>query len=167
MLIEREPNAASGGELARISQEVTERFYNLSSVSVRSDTLRALLLRRAQAFFLKAILWRLRKRHIAVPDCQEFCACAPPKRPHPVSGQAVARSDPAKNPADGSSNRRSRLWISRFGIIQLCGLLRERKLCTSDVAFAALQLMKSLAVGRTIANMNPPAAVPQITRADT
>ena len=41
MLIEREPNAASGGELARISQEVTERFYNLSSVSVRSDTLRA------------------------------------------------------------------------------------------------------------------------------
>jgi len=41
MLIEREPNAASGGELARISQEVTERFYNLSPVSVRSDTLRA------------------------------------------------------------------------------------------------------------------------------
>src|SRR6266568_5195827 len=41
MLIEREPNAASGGELARISQEVTERFYNLSPVSVRSDTLHA------------------------------------------------------------------------------------------------------------------------------
>jgi hypothetical protein len=33
MLIEREPNAASGGELARISQEVTERFYNLSPVA--------------------------------------------------------------------------------------------------------------------------------------
>src|SRR5262249_29445372 len=33
MLIERDPNAASGGELARISQEVTERFYNLSPVA--------------------------------------------------------------------------------------------------------------------------------------
>src|SRR6266508_3624704 len=33
MLIEREPNAASGGELPRISQEVTERFYNLSPVA--------------------------------------------------------------------------------------------------------------------------------------
>ncbi len=37
MLIEREPNAASGGELARISQKVTERFYNLSPVALQSD----------------------------------------------------------------------------------------------------------------------------------
>src|SRR5438552_10271590 len=44
---EGEPNAASAGELARISQEVTERFYNLSPVSVRSDTLRA----RARALY--------------------------------------------------------------------------------------------------------------------
>jgi hypothetical protein len=34
-------------------------------------------------------------------------------------------------------------------------------------AFASLQLMTSLAAGRTIANVNPPAAVPQITGADT
>jgi len=33
--------------------------------------------------------------------------------------------------------------------------------------FASLQLMKSLAVGRTIANMTPPPTVPQITEADT
>jgi hypothetical protein len=32
---------------------------------------------------------------------------------------------------------------------------------------ASLQLMKSLAVGRTIAHMSPPAAVPQITGANT
>src|SRR5262245_20392863 len=33
--------------------------------------------------------------------------------------------------------------------------------------FASLQLMTSLAVGRTISDVNPPAAVPQITGADT
>jgi hypothetical protein len=35
------------------------------------------------------------------------------------------------------------------------------------LAFASLQLVTSLAVGRTIANVNPPAAFPQITGADT
>src|SRR6266487_1897260 len=33
MLLECEANAAPGGELPRISQEVTERFYNLSPVA--------------------------------------------------------------------------------------------------------------------------------------
>jgi hypothetical protein len=35
-------------------------------------------------------------------------------------------------PTDARSNPRPRLWIHRF-IIQLCGLLRERKVCTRDV----------------------------------
>jgi hypothetical protein len=35
------------------------------------------------------------------------------------------------------------------------------------LAFASLQLMTSFAVDRTIANVDPPAAVPQITGADT
>jgi len=35
------------------------------------------------------------------------------------------------------------------------------------LAFASLQLMTSFAVGRTVANVNPPAAAPQITGADT
>jgi hypothetical protein len=35
------------------------------------------------------------------------------------------------------------------------------------LAFAPLQLMKGLAMGRTIADMNPPVAIPQITEADT
>jgi hypothetical protein len=46
-------------------------------------------------------------------------------------------------------------------LVQLCGLLRQKKALTS------LQPMTSLAVGRTIANVNPPAAVPQITGANT
>src|SRR5262249_43211090 len=47
-------------------------------------------------------------------------------------------------------------------------LLRERKVVPAIFwAFASLQLMTSLAAGRTIANVNPPAAVPQITGADT
>src|SRR5262249_24228774 len=47
-------------------------------------------------------------------------------------------------------------------------LLRQRKVVPAIFwAFASLQLMKSLAAGRTIANVNPPAAVPQITGADT
>jgi hypothetical protein len=35
------------------------------------------------------------------------------------------------------------------------------------LAFAPLQLMNGLAKGRTIADMNPPVAIPQITEADT
>jgi hypothetical protein len=35
------------------------------------------------------------------------------------------------------------------------------------LAFASFQLVTSLAVGRTIAHMTPPAAIPQITGADT
>ena len=70
--------------------------------------------------------------------------------------------------ADVRSNRRPRLWLRRLVSFSSAELLRDRKVCTSDIlAFASLQLMTSLAAGRTIANVNPPAAVPQITGADT
>ena len=44
---------------------------------------------------------------------------------------------------------------------------REEGVYQRYLAFASLQLVTSLAVGRTIANVDPPAAVPQITGADT
>ena len=44
---------------------------------------------------------------------------------------------------------------------------REEGVCRRRLALASLHLMKSLAVGRAVAHMNPPAAVPQITGADT
>src|SRR6516165_8713154 len=44
----------------------------------------------------------------------------------------------------------------------------ERGRCVpASLTLASLHLMKSLAVGRAVAHMNPPAAVPQITGADT
>jgi hypothetical protein len=70
-------------------------------------------------------------------------------------------------PVGARSNRRPRFWSHRFGLIQLCGLLRDEGVYQRYLALASLQLMTSLAVGRTIANVNPPAAVPQITGADT
>jgi hypothetical protein len=44
---------------------------------------------------------------------------------------------------------------------------REEGVYQRYLAFASLQLVTSLAVDRTIANVDPPAAVPQITGADT
>jgi hypothetical protein len=44
---------------------------------------------------------------------------------------------------------------------------RRTRVYQRYLAFASLQLMTSLAVDRTIANVDPPAAVPQITGADT
>jgi hypothetical protein len=38
---------------------------------------------------------------------------------------------------------------------------------TVGAGVVSLQLMKGLAMRRTIAHMNPPAAVPHVTRADT
>jgi len=53
-------------------------------------------------------------------------------------------------------------------IIQLCRTAaREEGVCQRCLTLASLHLMKSLAVGRAVAHMNPPAAVPQITGADT
>jgi hypothetical protein len=36
-------------------------------------------------------------------------------------------------PAEARSNRQPRFWLHLFGLIQLCGLLREKKVCTSDI----------------------------------
>jgi hypothetical protein len=44
---------------------------------------------------------------------------------------------------------------------------REEGLYQRYLAFASLQLMTSFAVGRTVANVNPPAPAPQITGTDT
>jgi len=44
---------------------------------------------------------------------------------------------------------------------------REERVYQRYLAFSSLQLMTSLAVGRTIANVNPPVAAPQITGVDT
>jgi len=58
------------------------------------------------------------------------------------------------------------VW-QRF-VIQPCGLLRGRKVCTGDVwRWRRSSSWRAFAVGRTIAHTNPPAAVPQITGADT
>src|SRR5262249_26596698 len=47
--------------------------------------------------------------------------------------------------------------------IQLCRTAaREEGVCHRCLTLASLHLMKSLAVGRAVAHMNPPAAVPQI-----
>jgi hypothetical protein len=66
---------------------------------------------------------------------------------------------PKKSPAEcGAGVKGARVGLSR----PLRSIVYQRCL-----ALASLQLMKSLAVGRAVAHMNPPAAVPQITRADT
>src|SRR5262249_28519822 len=52
-------------------------------------------------------------------------------------------------------------------IIDLCRTAaREEGVCQRCLALASLHLMKSVAVGRAVTHMNPPAAVPQITGAD-
>jgi hypothetical protein len=66
---------------------------------------------------------------------------------------------PKKSPAEcGAGVEGARVGLSR----PLRSIVYQRCL-----ALASLQLMKSLAVGRAVAHMNPPAAVPQITGADT
>jgi acyl carrier protein len=68
----------------------------------------------------------------------------------------------------GRASNWPRLWmpvgsVSAVSSADCC----ERERCVQRcLAFASLQLMKSLAVGRTIANMNPQAAIPQISGAD-
>src|SRR5262249_49007562 len=53
-------------------------------------------------------------------------------------------------------------------IIELCRTAaREEGVYQRCSALASLRLMKSVAVGRAVTHMNPPAAVPQITGADT
>src|SRR5262245_7276152 len=70
-----------------------------------------------------------------------------------------APSGPKKSPAEcGAGVKGARVGLSR----PLRSIVYQRCL-----ELASLQLMKSLAVGRAVAHMNPPAAVPQITGADT
>jgi hypothetical protein len=60
------------------------------------------------------------------------------------------------------------LSVAALGFVRVLGLSRHlRSTRSGGRAFKSLQLMTSLALGRTIANVNPPAAVPQITGADT
>jgi hypothetical protein len=68
-------------------------------------------------------------------------------------------SGPKKSPAEcGAGVKGARVGLSR----PLRSIVYQRCL-----ALASLKLMKSLAVGRAVAHMNPPAAVPQITGPDT
>jgi hypothetical protein len=67
-----------------------------------------------------------------------------------------------------------RLTRVQIAVLHLFGLISALRTGASEeglyqryLAFASLQLVTSLAVGRTIANVNPPAAFPQITGADT
>src|ERR1700730_7530400 len=62
--------------------------------------------------------------------------------PSPPAEKAAARQDHSGQSStdDGGgdragarSNRQPRLWLHLFGLIQLCGLLREKKVCTSDI----------------------------------
>jgi hypothetical protein len=51
---------------------------------------------------------------------------------------------------------------------QLCGLLRGYDVpATFGAGVVSLKLVKDLAMSRTIKHMNPPAAAPHITGADT
>ena len=53
-------------------------------------------------------------------------------------------------------------------IIELCRTAAsEEGVYQRCLALASLRLMNSVAVGRAVTHMNPPAAVPQITGADT
>src|SRR5262249_60514115 len=58
-----------------------------------------------------------------------------------------------------------RLAAPRHSALRTTG--REDSVYQRCLALASLHLMKSLAVGRAVAHVNPPAAVPQITGADT
>ena len=54
-----------------------------------------------------------------------------------------------------------------FGSALRTGARYEGVPATVGAGVVSLQLMKGLAMHRTIAHMNPPAAVPHLTRADT
>ena len=54
-----------------------------------------------------------------------------------------------------------------FGSALRSGARYEGVPAAVSAGVVSLQLMKGLAMRRTIAHMNPPAAVPHLTRADT
>src|SRR5262249_25799670 len=88
-------------------------------------------------------------------------------------GMSNCLPDESRNPQDGNDvNQFAHYRLpqsqmttsSREALIVLLTATREAQ---RYLAFASLQLMTSLAVGRTVANVNPPVAAPQITGADT
>src|SRR5262249_980506 len=86
----------------------------------------------------------------------------------PIRPESAHWHSPKKPPRVPRSRNGASVGLSRplrFDLVLTTA--REEGVRQRRLALASLHLMKSLAEGRAVAHMNPPAAVPQITGADT